>query len=56
MTTNGHEDIFITTSGVNGDDFEHCICQYILPILVPFGSSNQNSINVINKSSVIIKL
>ena len=52
MTTNGLEDIFITTGSVNGDDFEHFIYQYVLPILLPFDGSNPNSIVVLDNASI----
>ena len=52
MTTNGLEDAFLTTGSVNGDEFEHFICQYVLPILLPFDGHNPRSIVIMDNASI----
>ena len=52
MTTNGLEDVFITTGSVDGNKFEHFICQYVLPILLPFDGYNPCSVVVMDNASI----
>ena len=52
MTTNGLEDVFITTGSVDGNKFEHFVCQYVLPILLPFDGYNPCSVVVMDNASI----
>jgi len=52
MTTNVLEDVFITTGSVDGDKFEHFICKYVLPILLPFDGYNPCSVVVMDNASI----
>ena len=36
MTTNGIEDVYVTSGSVNGDVFQHFFSKCVLPILLPF--------------------
>ena len=52
MTTNGIEDVFVTTGSVNGDTFVQFICECVLPILLPFNGINSHSIVIIDNASI----
>ena len=48
----GIKDVFTTTDRVNGDVFEHFICECILPIILPFDGNNPHSILVMDNASI----
>ena len=52
MTTRGIESVFTTTDHVNGDLFEHFICECVLPIILPFDGNNPRSILVMDNASI----
>ena len=52
MTTRGIESVFTTTNYVNGELFEHFICECVLPIILPFDGNNPRSILVRDNASI----
>ena len=52
MTTRGIEDVFVTTDHVNGEVFEHFVCNFILPIILPFNGNNPRSVLVMDNASI----
>ena len=52
LTLRGIEDVYLTTSTVNGDIFEHFICQCILPIILPFDGTNPRSVVIMDNCSI----
>lgn len=52
LTTRGIEDVFTTTGTVNGEVFEHFVCECILPIILPFDGNNPRSVLVLDNASI----
>ena len=52
LTTRGIEDVYTITGSVNGEIFEHFVCECILPILLPFDGNNPRSILIIDNASI----
>ena len=52
MTTNGIEDVYVTTGSVNGDVFQHFLCKCVLPFLLPFNGQNSHSIVIMDHASI----
>ena len=52
MTTNGIEDVYVTTGSVNGDVFQHFLCKCVSAKLLPFNGQNPHSIVVMDNASI----
>lgn len=52
LTTRGIENVFTTTGTINGEVFEHFVCECILPIILPFDGNNPRSILVMDNASI----
>ena len=52
MTTNGIEDVYVTSGSVNGDVFQHFFCKCVLPILLPFDGRNPRSTVIMDNASI----
>lgn len=52
MTTNGIEDVYVTTGSVNGNVIQHFICKCVLPLLLPFNGQNTRSIVIMDNASI----
>ena len=40
------------SSSVNGDVFEHFLCQCVLPLILPFDGNNPRSVVVMDNASI----
>lgn len=52
MSTEGVEDIYFVEGSVNGDKFLDFVQRSLLPILMPFSSSNPKSLVILDIASV----
>ncbi len=52
MTTRGIENVYTTTGSVNGEVFEHFVCECILPIILPFDGNNPRSVLIMDNASI----
>ena len=53
MTTRRIEDVYVCTDSVNGDVFEHFLCQCVLPLILPFDGNNPRSVVVMDNTSIL---
>ena len=44
MTTRGIEDVYVCTGSVDSEVFQQFLCQYVLPLILPFNRNNPRSI------------
>ena len=52
LTTGGVEDVYIAEESVNGEIFLDFVRRCLLPILMPFNGTNQNSIVILDNASI----
>ena len=46
MTTRGIEDVYVTQDSMDGEKFQHFLCQCLLPYIMPFDGNNPRSVVV----------
>ena len=52
MNTHGIQDVYTTTSSVNGEKFLDFFCRCVLPIIMPYDGNNPNSVVVMDNASI----
>ena len=52
LTTRGIEDVYTSTETINGERFEDFLCQFLLPIIMPFDGVKPRSVVVMDNASI----
>ena len=52
LSTKGIEDVYITDTSVNGEVFLDFVRKCLLPVLMPFDGINQNSVVILDNTSI----
>ena len=52
MTTQGRENVYVTTGNVNGEKFIEFLCRSVLPIILPFDGMTPRSLIVMDSASI----